>query len=57
MQMDPSRWPALAQAARAQVEAGWDRERLNDALIALYDKVLDGSGREVGSPVAKTHAA
>jgi colanic acid/amylovoran biosynthesis glycosyltransferase len=59
MLMDPSRWPGLAQAARAQVETGWDRERLNDQLDARYRSIAQAGGHRGGRcvPTAELHVA
>lgn len=59
MLMDPSRWPGLAQAARAQVETGWDRERLNDQLDARYRSIAQAGGHRGGRcvPTEELHVA
>jgi colanic acid/amylovoran biosynthesis glycosyltransferase len=43
--MAPDCWPMLARAARAEIEANWDRERLNDQLDALYRSVAQAGAR------------
>jgi colanic acid/amylovoran biosynthesis glycosyltransferase len=37
----PETWPELGRAGRRKVEAGFDVERLNDRLVALYAKLLE----------------
>jgi colanic acid/amylovoran biosynthesis glycosyltransferase len=35
----PERWASMGRAGRAHVEAHFDNERLNDRLVALYERV------------------
>jgi colanic acid/amylovoran biosynthesis glycosyltransferase len=37
---DPARWAEMGRAGRAAVEARYDNDRLNDALIETYEAVL-----------------
>jgi len=36
----PERWPAMGEAGRAFVERHYDLDRLNDALVSLYESLL-----------------
>lgn len=38
-----ARWPFMARAARAHVEAHFDVEQLNDRLVGIYELLLKGS--------------
>jgi len=38
----PERWPALGRAGRGHVEAHFDNARLNDNLIDIYQRVIEG---------------
>jgi len=40
----PERWPAMGEAGRRRVESEFDIDRLNDALVETFRRVLDGSG-------------
>lgn len=48
---NPQRWPAMGQAGRTFVEQHYDLNRLNDALVELYQSLLPS---EPAAPVGAT---